>query len=159
MFACLVSFPPTLTRWRLRRELPDFTRVVCLSLVVLMAPVGLSADKEVTHRDHGDEFATDTSGQFPLSYIYGSVVEKNLIHDGKGKYATNITFQPRYASELFTQSVLFCGNRADVFNEVEGPIVVTYGRIAHKMVQDVPCFDLLRVDRVESKSEAALSAR
>lgn len=51
----------------------------------------------------------------------------------KGKYATNITFQPRYAAESFTENVLFCGNWAEQFNGVEGPVVVTYRRIAHHM--------------------------
>jgi hypothetical protein len=141
----------------LQGKLLNSTRLLCSLLLVLMAPVGLVADQEFAHRDHHFEFATDPDGQFPLTYIYGSVVEENLIHDGKGKYATNITFQPRYASELFTQSVLFCGNRADAFNAVDGPIVVTYGRVADKLVKAVPCFDLLSVDRVQSKEVGALT--
>ena len=59
-------------------------------------------------------------------------------------------FQPRYASQLFTKSVLFCGNRVDAFQGADA-IVVTYRRIPHRMVEGVPCFDLVSVDRVESR--------
>ena len=93
-------------------------------------------------------------GQNPYSYIYGSVVKGNVIRDDKGRYAFNITFQPRYASEIFTENVLFCGNRSDVFNGIEGPVVVTYKRVPHQLVQGVPCFDLVTVDQIEAKKES-----
>ncbi len=91
--------------------------------------------------------------QNPYSYIYGSIVKGNVIRDEKGRYAVNITFQPRYASQVFTENVLFCGNRADVFNGIEGPVVVTYKRVPHQLVQGVPCFDLVTVDQIEAKKE------
>ncbi len=135
-----------------QKPISHLRRFGYVSLVVLLATTSLSAGKDFVQHDRHSDFATDGYDQFPLSYIYGSVVDKNLIRDARGKYATNITFQPRYASESFTQNVLFCGNLADRFNGVEGPVVVTYGRIAHKMVKAVPCFDLLNVDRVEATS-------
>lgn len=85
----------------------------------------------------------------PYSYLYGSVVSKGVIRGGKGQDATNVTFQPRYASDLATESVLFCGNRLDMFEDA-GPIVVTYERVAHKAVENVACFDLVSVDHVNS---------
>lgn len=90
------------------------------------------------------------SEQNPYSYIYGSVAKGNLIQDGRGRFATNVTFQPRYASEVFSESVLFCGNRATAFNGLDGPVVVTYKRIPHQMLRGVPCFDLVSVDRVDA---------
>ncbi len=159
MVAFLVLFPLGLAVCLLQDKPLKAARLVCLSFILLTAPTGWSVDKEIPQRDRGGEFATDTADQFPLSYIYGSVVEKDLIRDDKGKYATNIRFQPRYASELFTQNVLFCGNRAEAFNQMAGPVVVTYRRVAHKLVKDVPCFDLLSVDRVESQQQEAVTVR
>ena len=71
-----------------------------------------------------------------------------MIRDHKGQYATSVIFQPRYASQLFTKSVLFCGNRVDAFHGAD-TIVVTYRRVPHRMVEGVPCFDLVSVERVE----------
>ncbi len=131
-------------------------RALCSCLFVLLSGNVLIA-RENTQRTHSDP-VSKTYDPTPPNYLYGSVVEKNLIRDEKGKYATNITFQPRYVSELFTESVLFCGNRSDAFDGLEGPVVVTYGRVAHTMVRDVPCFDLVSVDRVQS-SQQVLSAK
>jgi hypothetical protein len=86
--------------------------------------------------------------QNPYAYLYGSVAKGDVIRDHKGQYATSVMFQPRYASQLFTKSVLFCGNRVDAFHGAD-TIVVTYRRIPHRMVEGVPCFDLVSVDRVE----------
>jgi hypothetical protein len=149
----------TRTGLAFQSRLAMFARIFCLSVIILTLPIRIQAEKEGSHPDHSYDFVTQTAGDFPLSYVYGSIVEKSLIHDGRGKYATNITFQPRYASELFTKSVLFCGNHADAFDGIDGPVVVTFGRVAHKLVKDVPCFDLLNVDRVELKDPKTLSAR
>ena len=135
--------------WLLQEKLPKFAPHFFLLLAIFVVPRELSAVKEVDHGGHPAGLAEDAYDQPPLSYIYGSVVEESLIRDGKGKYATNITFQPRYVSKLFTRSLLFCGNRTDVFEGVQGPVVVTYERIAHKLIREVPCFDLLNVDPVE----------
>ena len=88
--------------------------------------------------------------QNPYAYLYGSVAKGDVIRDQKGQYATSVMFQPRYASQLFTKSVLFCGNRVDAFHGADA-IVVTYRRIPHRMVKGVPCFDLVSVDRVQPR--------
>jgi hypothetical protein len=159
LYRFLGSFPRTLKTWLVPGDMPSNGCLVSLLLVVLTSPVSLPAEQNLAHSNPPYEFATNTSSEFPLSYIYGSVVENNVIRDRKGGYATNIQFQPRYASEVFTENVLFCGNRAAVFAVTNGPIVVTYGRIAHKLVNKVPCFDLLSVDHVESKDERTVTAK
>ena len=99
------------------------------------------------------------SDQTPYKYLYGSVSTENLIQDRRGQFATNVAFQPRYASELFVESVLFCGNRAQSFNTLDGPVVVTYRRLSHQLIEGVPCFDLISVDRVEGNGEISQSHR
>jgi len=120
--------------------------------VVIMLTGGLCANGDVVvARSHQGAASDSADDQNPYSYIYGSVTKRDMIRDDKGQDATNITFQPRYTSEVFTKSVLFCGDRTDAFNKVDGPIVVTYKRVPHRMVEGVPCFDLVSVDHVESR--------
>jgi hypothetical protein len=122
-----------------------------LWLAVVLSAGSLTASGDAATLKRQNVLSAVSPDQNPYNYIYGSVVKGNLIRDDKGRYAINVTFQPRYASELFTENVLFCGNRADVFNGIEGPVVVTYKRVPHQLVQGVPCFDLVTVDQIDAK--------
>jgi hypothetical protein len=124
----------------------------CACLIVLIPAGIVSAGRNTARHDQTSDAVVEAPA--PMNYLYGSVLQKNLIRDNKGKYGTNITFQPQYVSESMTESVLFCGDRADAFDSVDGPVVITYRRISHKMLRDVPCFDLVSVDRVEPGGRA-----
>lgn len=120
------------------------------SAFVALTMVSPSPANDVLRQNHTPTSVAEDYDPTPVNYIYGLVLEKNLIRDNKGKFATNITFKPRYVSDLLTESVLFCGNRAEEFDQADGPIVVSYSRVAHSMIKDVPCFNLVSIDRVES---------
>ncbi len=120
--------------------------------LVLILPSNISAKRNLENPD-AEKVISPKTDENPYNYLYGSVAETNLIRDRKGQYATNISFQPRYASALFIQNLLFCGNKSETFRSFSGPLVVTYKRLPHQLIQGVPCFDLIRVDRVASSPE------
>jgi hypothetical protein len=120
-----------------------------LCFLVMLVVGSLGASGEVIARSHQSVLLAGLDDdQNPYAYLYGSVAKGDVIRDHRGQYATSVMFQPRYASRLFTKSVLFCGNRVDAFHGAD-TIVVTYRRVPHRMVEGVPCFDLVSVDRVE----------
>jgi hypothetical protein len=120
-----------------------------LCFIVMLGVGSLCASGDVVARSRQSVvLAGLDDDQNPYAYLYGSVAKGDVIRDHKGQYATSVMFQPRYASQLFTKSVLFCGNRVDAFHGAD-TIVVTYRRVPHRMVEGVPCFDLVSVDRVE----------
>ena len=153
-FICSVAFGLALLVWFSGCEpLPKYA--IYFWLVTLLSTFSLPANGEVAvaHYNRRNGLPASDYVQNPYSYVYGSIVERDLIRGDKGQYGTNIAFQPRYASEVFIERVLFCGDRADMFRNVQGPVVVTYRRLAHKMVRDVPCFELVTVERIESSQE------
>ena len=151
-FICSVAFGLALLVWFSGREpMPKYA--IYFWLVTLLSTFSLPANGDVAHHDRRNALPASDYKQNPYSYVYGSIVERDIIRGDKGQYGTNIAFQPRYASEVFIESVLFCGDRADMFRNVEGPVVVTYRRVAHKLVRNVPCFELVTVDRIESSQE------
>jgi len=143
----LVATGPLLSRRRAGRA-PGYFSYLCF---VVMLGVGSLCASDVGARSRQSvALAARDQDQNPYAYLYGSFAKGDVIRDQKGQYATSVMFQPRYASQLFTKSVLFCGNRVDAFQGADA-IVVTYRRIPHRMVEGVPCFDLVSVDRVESR--------
>jgi hypothetical protein len=132
---------------------PGYFSYVCF---LLMLGVGsLCASGNVVARSRPSVALSGADDdQNPYAYLYGSVAKGDVIRDQKGQYATSVIFQPRYASVMFTKIVLFCGNRVDAF-QAAATIVVTYRRIPHRMVEGVPCFDLVSVERVEPRGVPA----
>ena len=126
---------------------PVYVSYLCFVVMLVVGSLCASGDVVARSRQRL-VLAVADEDQNPYAYLYGSVAKGDVIRDHKGQYATSVMFQPRYASQLFTKSVLFCGNRVDAFHGADA-IVVTYRRIPHRMVEGVPCFDLVSVDRVE----------
>lgn len=89
-------------------------------------------------------------------YLYGSVnchgSACGIVERGK-RLATNVTFNPAHAPFFLTESVLFCGNESKSFEGLSGPLVITYERVAHEMLDGIACHDLVSVDKVEAKKE------
>jgi hypothetical protein len=87
----------------------------------------------------------------PNQYMYGSIAGGNVIGDNEDHLFTNVRFQPSHTFMLYNETILFCGNQADKFANMGGPIVVTYRSVSHQMYKGIACHDLISVDRVESK--------
>lgn len=88
----------------------------------------------------------------PNTYLYASIIDGAVIGNEKKEF-TVIRFQPAHTFELYDESVLFCGNRAEDFRSMMGPIVVTYTTVAHTAYQGVGCHDLIDVEKVASKGK------
>lgn len=89
----------------------------------------------------------------PNLYMFASIHDAALIERGA---ATNVEFSPAHTSLFFTQTILFCGNRAVAITDnaggiLRGPLVITYRRAASRLVDGVPCHDLVSVDKIKEK--------
>lgn len=82
------------------------------------------------------------SADNPYMYNMGLPVGGKLLTDENFVY-TNIDFSPAYTSVLNTESILFCGNFAEDFNNHAGKVVVlTYERTAHQAFHGRACHTL-----------------
>lgn len=93
----------------------------------------------------------------PNTYLFGVIVNlsenPNRVITDRRRFATILTFQPYNTFNLFTESVMFCGNLAPAFAPVRGPIVVTYKTVAHQMVNGVACHEFVDVFTVTAPPE------
>lgn len=90
----------------------------------------------------------------PYIYNFGAIVDGAVIVDSKtDKRATNLRFQPFATFELYTEQILLCGNRAEDLRNATGPIVLTYKRVSHEMIEGVACHELEAVTKVALPKE------
>lgn len=87
----------------------------------------------------------------PNAYMFGSISDAAILHE-HGKYATNIRFNPARTFMLFSETILFCGDRSQEFAGMVGPIVVTYRKTPHQMYEGIACYELESVDKVLEKT-------
>jgi hypothetical protein len=80
----------------------------------------------------------------PFTYLFGLPIEGKYV-DGN----LNIRFQPYASAELFDESVLFCGDVSEKFEDKKGPLIITYRIQASYMVQSIGCHELLSVFEVK----------
>jgi hypothetical protein len=85
------------------------------------------------------------------AYLFGIPVDGTMID---GDHYTNIRFQPYNTMDLYTETVLFCGDVRSAFGNAytgepyKGPMVITYDKIAHHMYQGIGCHDMVSVFEV-----------
>ena len=66
--------------------------------------------------------------------------------------ATNLRIQPSYTDLLNDVELLLCGDWAEQLQPLMGrPLVITYEREAHQMIQGIACHELVSVDEVKEK--------
>jgi hypothetical protein len=85
----------------------------------------------------------------PNAYLYGNIVDGSIL--GDTDLYTNVRFQPFHTFLLYTETVLFCGDRSKQFDGMTGPIVVTYKKQAHTLYQGVACHEFVSVEHVVAK--------
>jgi hypothetical protein len=86
----------------------------------------------------------------PYNYEFASVSGGAVLKNDKGDLFTAVQFQPAHTFALYTEQVLFCGNVSDQFHR--GPLVVTYERQGHKMLDGVACHNLESVNEVKEEN-------
>lgn len=95
-------------------------------------------------------FGTMSYEQNPLMYLAGSLSQSgDAVSQVEGNL--NLRINPLGTYMLYDESILFCGRPIDKFQGIEEPFVLTYERVAHRMVDGVGCHELIRVDHLVGK--------
>lgn len=102
------------------------------------------------NKKHENSLGLNIPYENPYTYMFGSAVAGNFVQDSKGKYHTNMRFQPYGTFSLYSESILFCGEVGDQFNSAgfDIPLVITYKRVAHQSVQGIGCHELEHINKV-----------
>jgi hypothetical protein len=84
----------------------------------------------------------------PNTYLFGLPVEGVDLDDGK---YVSIRFKPYNTASLYDENVLFCdaGRTMEAFHSTEGPVIVTYQTVAHKMFKGIACHEIVSVFEVQ----------
>jgi len=127
-----------------------------LWLVVLTLSEGQAHGASIGGTKHDNSLGVVVEYSNPYSYLFGNIVSvpqnpNRVERDSKGRVATILTVQPAFTFELYTEEVVFCGNRASDFREMVGPIVIVYKRVAHEQVSGVACHELEGVFHVTAE--------
>ena len=122
------------------------------AIVVILLLIAFPAHCDTaTPPQHDNGLGVVIPYENPYIYNFGGIVEGSVVEDAATrKEATSIRFQPFGTFELYTEHLLFCGDRASAFNGMSGPIVLTYRRVAHEMVGGQACHELESVHRVST---------
>ena len=108
-----------------------------LVLGTLMAGLAHCSDKPPVYQDN------------PYTYKMGSVTSVAYVDGG-----LVVRLQPTATYTIFTEDILFCGERPlDLFIGKRNPVVLTYETRAHKTVQGIGCHELKRVDEMKGQGE------
>jgi len=125
-----------------------------LGLVVVLLVMAFPAHCSTSAPRHDNSLGVVIPYDNPFVYNFGNIQSGTVIRDRKSdRLATNIQFQPYGTFELYSEQLLFCGNAADDFRGMTGPIVLTYERVAHTMVGGVACHNLLNVTKVTAEKD------
>lgn len=82
----------------------------------------------------------------PLTYKAGTVVDGAVVGN---REATSIRIQPTGTYSLFSESILFCGTPAAMFENKQSPLVLIYETQAHRKVEGIACHDLVMVGELK----------
>jgi len=116
---------------------------ICL-LFLLLFVAAVFAD---TSNKQTNAFGAIVYQDNPYNYEYGKAVAASYVQD-EGHVGLNVRFQPSRTYTLFTETILFCG---DVWEQFENSslVIVTYERESHRLIKGIPCRELIAVDRLK----------
>lgn len=130
-------------------KIASWIAITIVVLGLLLWPFLLHAN--TTSHDHSNGLGVVIDFNNPNIYMFGSVAGGSVIQGGSHG-GTNVRFQPAHSFALYTEDILFCGQRGVEFNAAAGgPVVVTYKRQAHEMIDGIGCHELVSIDKVEKK--------
>ena len=125
-----------------------------LPLLFLALVLAASAQGATSAPRHDNGLGVVIEYENPYIYNFGAIVDGAVIVDPKtDRRATNLRFQPFATFELYTEQILLCGNRAEDLRNAAGPIVLTYKRVSHELIDGVACHELEAVTKVTPPKE------
>lgn len=123
-----------------------FIFVGVLAALIMLLLVGLS-HCATTHTSH-NSLGTIAYTENPYNYIVASAKDGKVIAEGK---ATSLRLQPMYTYQLFDTSLLLCNDVSEKLNGITQPMVLTYERQTHRVVEGVACHELIGVNEIKPK--------
>jgi hypothetical protein len=128
-----------------------------LTIAILGIFLLIASFAHCTRTSHETSFGAVINDIDPNVAIVASVVSGEIHTEENGQANTNLRIHPRFMYGLFDESILFCGNEVGRVTNPDGRILqgfyaFTYRRTALRLVDGVPCFRLVSVDKlVEAK--------
>jgi hypothetical protein len=113
--------------------------ILALSFLILVAVMIATGHASTTSGNRRNSLGVTETLQNPNTYLLALPLDGQVL---EGKY-TNIRFQPYGTPALYDESILFCGNVTDYFQDKTGVVVVVYETQAHTMYRGVPCKTLV----------------
>ena len=119
-------------------------------LVLLLG--ALSASGRCTEAPIANSLGVVIENRSPFVYLMGLPVRGTLLYDkGTDKWATSVTLSPSWATMLFEQTVLLCGDQTDSLGGLRGVLVITYRARAAVMFQGIACHSFISASEVVIK--------
>ena len=127
-----------------------------LGLILLLAlifwPLAL-CHGSTTSAQKTNSLGADISQVNPNINYVAMIIEGSIVGDRKN-VGTNLRLHPKYMYALFDEAVLFCGDVSPFLTDenskiIQGYLVFTYRRAASRLINEVPCHELVAVDRLE----------
>jgi hypothetical protein len=125
-----------------------------LGLVVVLLLMSFPAHCRTSAPRHDNSLGAVIEYTNPLIYNFGNIEAGVVVRDkNTDKLATSLLFQPFRTFELYTEDLFFCGNRAEDFRDMTGPIVLTYKRVSHELIGGVACHELIAVTKITKENQ------
>lgn len=110
-----------------------------ISLGLLITQLGHCAISKTSKNSLG----VVTYAENPYIYEAGTIAEVSNVSGN-----LNLRFRPLATYALYDEDILFCGLPTEKFSGVGETMLLTYERRAHRLVNEVACHNLMRVDTV-----------
>lgn len=123
-------------------------QIAGLFMISVIIAAMISCGVQLSHAsESGQKTSLGTVAYTENPYLYNvGAVSDGRIVDGENLL---ITFSPLGTYQEYAEKIQFCGAPTEMFDGKKNPIVLTYSRAAHRIVNGRGCHQLIRVDNME----------
>lgn len=126
-----------------------FLAILFLCLCGLFIATGHAA---TTSSKKSNAFGAQTITVDPNVTLVASLLGGEVHRDGDGRLGYNLRLHPKYTFGLFDESVMFCGDvRGMLENKSTTFLAYTYRKAASRLIDSVPCHQLIGIDEVKDE--------
>ena len=126
-----------------------------LALIFLMLAAGSILAHGATAGRHQNSLGVVISDVNPVITLVGKEISAQYVTAEDGRIGTEFRIHPKATYALFDASITFCGDERDKMTNdgslLKGWYAFTYKRQAARLIQGVPCYSLVSVDRLEKQ--------
>lgn len=123
-------------------------RIFGLFLLSVIIAAMISCGVQLSHAETtGPVSSLGTVGYTENPFIYnaGAVTDAQVVGDDN----LLVRFSPLGTYQAYQEYIQFCGLPQGMFDGKKNPVVLTYSRAAHRIVEGRGCHQLIRVDNME----------